>query len=164
MAGSGVCRVCEDSKAARRGLIVGGSGQRFGVQHWKSPSRLFPNADNDVTGQPRVPGICVERAPTVRSNVSSTWTLEESKMKYYNKMSCVRANISHIIPKERTDDEHATCLPRPEKDEAMGELVICRPIMGAARARCAVQTCRTCALVSRRSTALPTPDSIMCLP
>jgi hypothetical protein len=31
--------------------IVGGSGRRFGVQHWKSPSRLFPNADNnDVTG------------------------------------------------------------------------------------------------------------------
>jgi hypothetical protein len=31
--------------------IVGGSGRRFGVQHWKSPSCLFPNADNnDVTG------------------------------------------------------------------------------------------------------------------
>lgn len=68
---------------------------------------------------------------------------------YYDKQSrvCVCANITHIIPKERTDDEHATCLPRPEKeeDEAMGELVICRPIMGAARARCAVQRCRTCA-------------------
>lgn len=58
---------------------------------------------------------------------------------------CVCANISHIISKERTDDEHATCLPRPEKEEAMGELVERRPIMGAARARCAVQTYRTCA-------------------
>jgi hypothetical protein len=50
MARSGVWRVCEDSKAGRRGLIVGGSGRRFGVQHSKSPSRLFPNTDNDVTG------------------------------------------------------------------------------------------------------------------
>lgn len=45
-----VCKVCEDSRAVRRGLIVGGgSGRRFGVQQWKSASRLFPNADNDVT-------------------------------------------------------------------------------------------------------------------
>lgn len=64
---------------------------------------------------------------------------------YDEAVSRVCANISHLIPKERTDNEHATCLPRPEQDEAMGELVVCRPIMGAARARCAVQTYRTCA-------------------
>lgn len=50
MARSGVWCVFEESKAGRRGLIVGGgSGRRFGVQQWKSASRLFPNADNDVT-------------------------------------------------------------------------------------------------------------------
>ena len=43
--------------------LLGGVGssvviaERFGVRHWKSPSRLFPNADSDVTGQSRVPGI-----------------------------------------------------------------------------------------------------------
>jgi hypothetical protein len=41
MVRSGVCSVCEDSKAAWRGLIVVGVAGGFGVQHWKSPSRYF---------------------------------------------------------------------------------------------------------------------------
>ena len=127
MARSGVWGVCEDSKAARRGLIVGGgSSRRFGVQHWKSPSRLFPNTDNDVTRCLE----CLEQAwrrlqQRVRMLTLPVRREKEKNMLQQSCLVCVRANISHIIPNERTDDEHATCLPRAEQAEAMGELVAC---------------------------------------
>jgi hypothetical protein len=90
---------------------VGGSGRRFGVQHSKSPSRLFPNTDK--TTSPAMSSRTEDRDTVGELALLflDAGRVEEDVHVLHQAVACLREYVSSHFPKERTDEEHATGLP-----------------------------------------------------